>query len=92
MPEVPTVIESGVPGYEVVAWYGMFAPRGTPRAVILRVNAETARILNLPDVRERLSAEGAEVSADTPEQFTAYVKSEMAKWSSVVQKSGARTD
>ena len=92
MPDVPTVIESGVPGYEVVAWYGMFAPRGTPRAVILRVNAEIARILNLPDVRERLSAEGAEVSADTPEQFTAYVKNEMIKWAKVVQQSGARAE
>ncbi len=92
MPDVPTVIEAGVPDYEVVAWYGMFAPHGTPRAVITRVSAETARILNLPDVRERLSAEGAEVSANTPEQFTAYVKSEMAKWSWVVQKSGARAE
>ena len=92
MPDVPTVIEAGVPGYEVVAWYGMFAPTGTPRAVITRVSAETRRILNLSDVRERLSAEGAEVSVDTPEQFATYVKSEIAKWSSVVQKSGARAD
>ena len=92
MPDVPTVAESGVPGYEVVAWYGFFAPTGTPRAIIMRVSAETARILALPDVRERLSAEGAEVSANTPEQFAAYVKNEMTKWARVVKMSGARAD
>jgi tripartite-type tricarboxylate transporter receptor subunit TctC len=92
LPDVPSVSEAGVPGYEVVTWYGLFAPTGTPRAIVQKVNAETNRILNLPEVKARLSAEGAEVSPNTPEQFAVYVKSEMTKWSSVVKNSGARSD
>ena len=65
LPDVPTVAEGGVPGYEVVAWYGLFAPTGTPRAIIMRVNAEVKRILELPEMRDRLSGEGAEVAANT---------------------------
>lgn len=92
MPDVPTVAEGGVPGYEVVAWYGYFAPAGTPRPIIMRVNAEVKRILDLPEMRERLSGEGAEVAASTPEQFAAYIKTEMVKWAAVVKLSGARAD
>jgi len=92
MPDVPTVAEGGVPGYEVVAWYGLFAPAGTPRAIIMRVNAEVKRILELPEMRDRLSGEGAEVAANTPEQFAAYIKTEMTKWAGVVKLSGAHAD
>ncbi len=92
VPDLPTVAESGVPGYDVVAWYGLFAPTGTPRPIVLKVNAEVKRIVELPDLRDRLSAEGAEVNASTPEQFAAYLKTEMVKWAKVVQASGARTD
>ncbi|MCE9639543.1 MAG: tripartite tricarboxylate transporter substrate binding protein [Betaproteobacteria bacterium] len=91
-PDLPTVAESGVPGYDVVAWYGLFAPTGTPRPIIMRVHAETNRILALPDMRERLSAEGAEVGSGTPEQFAAYIKTEMTKWAGVVKLSGAHAD
>ncbi|MGH8619196.1 MAG: Bug family tripartite tricarboxylate transporter substrate binding protein [Burkholderiales bacterium] len=92
VPDLPTVAESGVPGYDVVAWYGLFAPTGTPRPIVLKVNAEVKRIVELPDLRDRLSAEGAEVTASTPEQFAAYLKTEMVKWARVVQASGARTE
>jgi tripartite-type tricarboxylate transporter receptor subunit TctC len=92
MPDVPTVAEGGVAGYDVVAWYGLFAPAGTPRAIVMRVNGDVKRILELPEVRDRLSGEGAEVAASTPEQFTAYIKSEMGKWSRVVKMSGAHAD
>jgi tripartite-type tricarboxylate transporter receptor subunit TctC len=92
MPEVPTVAESGVPGYDVVAWYGFFAPAGTPREIVMRVNAEVKRILGVPEMRERLSGEGAEVAASTPEEFAAYIKTEMVKWSRVVKLSGAHAD
>ncbi len=92
MPDVQTVAEGGVTGYDVVAWYGLFAPAATPRAVILRVNADTKRVLELPEMRDRLAGEGAEVAASTPEQFAAYIKSEMGKWSRVVKLSGAHAD
>ena len=92
MPDLPTVAEGGVPGYDVVAWYGLFAPTGTPRPIVMRVNAETKRILELPDMRERLSGEGAEVGGGTPEQFAAYIKTEMTKWAGVVRMSGAHAD
>ena len=92
MPDLPTLAEAGVPGYEVTGWYGVFAPAHTPRRIVLRLNAEIARILNLHDVRQRLSAEGAELMASTPEQFGAFIKSELAKWSKAVKISGATAD
>ena len=92
MPDLPTVAEAGVPGYEVTGWYGVFAPAGTPRTIVLRLNAEIARILNLPDVRQRLSAEGADLMVSTPEQFAAFIKSEIAKWAKAVKISGATAD
>jgi tripartite-type tricarboxylate transporter receptor subunit TctC len=92
MPDLPTVAESGVPGFEVVSWYGLLAPAGTPRPVILKVNAEVKRILDTPEMREKLTAEGAEVSPTTPEEFAAYIKTEMTKWARVVKASGARPD
>ncbi len=90
--EVPTVAESGVPGFEVVSWYGFFAPAGTPRAIVMRVNADVKKVLALPDMQERFTAEGADVSPGTPEQFAAYIKDEMAKWAKVVKASGAKPD
>ncbi|MDB5812416.1 MAG: hypothetical protein JWN94_4538 [Betaproteobacteria bacterium] len=91
LPDVPAVAEA-VPGFDVVAWYGLFAPTGTPRAIIMHVNAEVKRILALPEVRDRLAGEGAEVAASTPEAFAAYIKTEMTKWSQVVKLSGAHAD
>ena len=92
LPEVPTVAESGVRGYEVTGWYGVLVPAGTPRLIVTALNREIARILKLPDVSERFSAEGAELVGNSPEAFAGYIKSEIAKWSNVVKLSGARED
>ena len=91
MPDVPPIAET-VPGFEVSTWYGMLAPANTPRAIIERVNAEIVRILQLPDVRQRLAAEAFELPADTPDQFAAIIKAELAKWPKVVRETGARAD
>jgi tripartite-type tricarboxylate transporter receptor subunit TctC len=91
-PEVPTLAESGLPGFEVGSWQGVFAPAGTPPEIVKRLNVEIVKILNSPDVREKLTALGAEPVGDSAEQFSAYVKSEVVKWSDVVKKSGARVD
>jgi tripartite-type tricarboxylate transporter receptor subunit TctC len=91
-PEVPTLAESGLPGFEVGSWQGVFAPAGTPLEIVKWLNVEIVKILNSPDVREKLSALGAEPVGDTAEQFSAYVKSEVLKWSDIVKKSGAKVD
>jgi tripartite-type tricarboxylate transporter receptor subunit TctC len=91
-PDFPTVAESGLPGYEAVSWYGLFAPAGTPRDIVVRLNAETVRALKLPDVRQLMLAQGAEPVSDSPEQFAAIVKGDVAKWGEVVRKSGAKAD
>lgn len=90
MPDVPTVDESGVPGFEAGSWYGLLAPAATPRPVVERLNKEVLRILQLADVRERLTAEAFEVPSDTPEQFLMYIKSDVAKWAKVVKASGIK--
>ncbi len=91
-PEIPTLAEAGLVGFEVGSWQGVFAPAGTPPEIVKRLNAEIVKILNMPDVKEKLFALGAEPVGDTPEQFAAFVKSEVAKWSDVVKKSGAKVD
>lgn len=92
LPGVPTVAESGVPGYEVSAWFGFFAPAGTPAAIVNTLNAETVKAMKLPDLRERLASQGADAVTSTPEQFTAYVKEELGKWTRVVKASGMKPD
>ena len=91
-PEVPTLAESGLPGFEVGSWQGVFAPAGTPPEIVKRLNAEIVKALNMPDVRDKLSGLGAEIVADSPEEFSALVKAEVAKWADVVKKSGAKVD
>jgi tripartite-type tricarboxylate transporter receptor subunit TctC len=92
LPEVPAVAESGMLGFEVNAWFGVFVPAGTPREIVNRLNADIVRGLAAPDVRERLLALGVEPVTSTPEQFAAFVKSEIAKWGRIVKISGARAD
>ena len=89
-PELPTVAESGVAGYEVTAWYGVSAPAKTPRAFVDRLNNEIARALNSPDLRERLISQGADPIHQTPEQYTAFVQSEIVKWAKVIQAAGIK--
>jgi tripartite-type tricarboxylate transporter receptor subunit TctC len=88
LPAVPTIAEAGVPGYAMTNWYGMLAPAGMPRASVMKLHGEVARILNLPELKERLSSEGAEVVASTPEQFAAFLKNEMAVAAKIVKASG----
>lgn len=91
-PEVPTIAESGYPGFEASAWYGVLAPAGTPKPVVARLNAEILRALKIPEVRERLENVGFEIVGGTPEAFGAYMKSEIAKWARVVKASGVKAD
>ena len=91
-PDVPTVAESGLPGYEAVAWYGVFAPDGTPRDVVTRLNADIVKIVNSPEVRELLLKQGAEAYATSPEEFTRIVQRDVAKWAKVIKASGAKPD
>jgi len=91
-PDVPTLAESGLPGFEVGSWQGVFAPVGTPPEIVKRLNAEIVKILNLPDVRDKLAGLGAELVGNTPEEFAVMVKAEVVKWADVVKKSGARVD
>lgn len=92
LPEVPTIAESGLPGYEVTNWYGVMVPAGVPRDILGKLHTEIVRILRLPDVQKRFQGEGGTVSPDTPEQFAAFIRSEIAKWGKAVKDSGARVD
>jgi tripartite-type tricarboxylate transporter receptor subunit TctC len=91
-PELPTIAESGYPGFSADAWSGLFAPAGTPRAVVDKLALETRRILALPEVRQRLAGLGAEAVGSTPSEFTQHVRNEIDKWARVVKASGARVD
>jgi tripartite-type tricarboxylate transporter receptor subunit TctC len=93
LPAVPTVAESGVPGYDVTTWYGMFAPAGTPPAVVRKLFAEIARIVRLPDIKERLDMLGTEETTNaSPEEFAALVKADIAKYAKAVKVAGLRID
>ena len=92
LPEIPTVAESGVPGFESIAWYGVVAPAGMPRDIIAKLNAEMARILNLPDIKQRLIEMGSPPVAGTPDQFGALIKSEIVKWGKVVKQAHVSLD
>ncbi|MBI3373180.1 MAG: tripartite tricarboxylate transporter substrate binding protein [Betaproteobacteria bacterium] len=93
LPEVPTMDESGVPGYEATAWFGVFAPAAVPHNIVSKLNEDIGRILLMPDVLERISQQGsAEIIGGSPEQYGAYVRAEIAKWAKVVRESGAKAD
>jgi tripartite-type tricarboxylate transporter receptor subunit TctC len=91
-PDIPTSAESGLPGFEVSAWYSFLVPAGTPRAVIDRLNAETLKALKQKDVIERLQVEGADVAGTTPEEFAEFMRAETAKWGRVIKLSGMKAD
>ena len=91
-PELPTVSESGLPGFEVVGWYGLLAPSGTSREIVSRLHAESVKLLKLPDVKDRLDATGFEPIGTTPDEFHAYLRSEVEKWAKVVKVAGIRAD
>jgi tripartite-type tricarboxylate transporter receptor subunit TctC len=92
MPELPTIAEAGVPGYESSTWFGPLAPARTPREIIVRLNAELVKILQRPDVRARFAADGVEALGSTPEEFGAYIKSEIERWGRVIKAAGVRPE
>ena len=92
MPAVPAIAEAGLRGYETSTWHGILAPAATPHDIVVKLNAEIARILANPEVRERLLGQGLDPVGGTPEQFAAYLKTEIAKWARVVKASGARPE
>jgi tripartite-type tricarboxylate transporter receptor subunit TctC len=90
LPHLPTIAEAGVPGYEAMGWNGVFAPAKTPRAIVNKLNADIVRVLNMPDVRERLAAMGSTPVGGSPEQFADYVKREIERWGRVIRDSGIK--
>lgn len=92
VPDLPTMIEAGVPGYEAYSWAGLWVPAATPRETVIKINADTVRAFSDVTVKERLLGQGAEVAPGTPEQFGAFVKTEMAKWAAVIKRAGIKPD
>jgi tripartite-type tricarboxylate transporter receptor subunit TctC len=91
-PDIPTMSESGLPGFEATSWFAVYAPSGTPPDVIAKLNAEIDRILALPDVKEKLGGIGLDVVGGPPDQLAAFTRAELAKWSKVVKEAGAKAD
>jgi tripartite-type tricarboxylate transporter receptor subunit TctC len=92
LPDVPSLHELGLKDFDAVGWNGILAPAGTPREVIKRVHGDVVRILRLPDVRDQLTAQGADIVANTPEEFAAWIRGEVKKWAEVIRISGAKVD
>ena len=92
LPDLPTVAEAGVPGYDASSWGGILAPAGTPREIVDKLNHEFRRILYLPEVKQKIFELGGEVSGSTPDEFAAYIGAEIAKWAKVVKVSGAHVE
>ncbi len=92
LPDVPTIAESAIPGYEVTIWYALFVPAATPKTIVARLNAETVKALNTVDLKERLTLQGLDVGSSTPDELTAFVKTETVKWAKVVKDSGAQLE
>ncbi|MCT9812968.1 tripartite tricarboxylate transporter substrate binding protein [Acidovorax sp. Be4] len=92
LPDVPTIAEAGVPGYEATSWFGMLAPAATPAPIVAKLNAALVKVLAQPDVKKKINDQGAEVYSETPAQFAAFIKSESVKWGKVVRESGAVAD
>ncbi|MBI4190486.1 MAG: tripartite tricarboxylate transporter substrate binding protein [Betaproteobacteria bacterium] len=92
LPELPTIAEAGVPGYAVNNWYGVFTPARTPGEIVMRLNAEIVKILNTPDIKQRLLESGLEAVPSTSEQFAAYIQLEIKKWAKVVKDTGVKLD
>ncbi|MBI3936283.1 MAG: tripartite tricarboxylate transporter substrate binding protein [Betaproteobacteria bacterium] len=92
VPDLPTVAESGLPGFEVVSWFGTLAPAGTSRDIVTKLNSEISKILQMPDVKEKMGGLGLELRGGTPEQFGRFIKSDWALWDKVIKSVGIRLD
>jgi tripartite-type tricarboxylate transporter receptor subunit TctC len=91
-PDIPTIAEAGVPGYEVVQWFGVLAPAHTPRDIIARLHAGIVRVVQDPVIRERFSSDGAETVGSTPEEFAAVIRADLSKWSKVIKDAGIKPE
>lgn len=92
LPDLPTVAESGMPGYEVLNWFGVTAPARTPQSIVLRLHDAIVRSLRLPDVREKLTSEGSEIVGSSPEQFSQFLERDIARWAQVIKAAGIKLD
>lgn len=92
LPDLATVAEQGLPGFDSGSWFGLFAPAGTPQVIIARLNTEVVKILNTPEVRERMLQQGAEPAPGTPAQFTQLIRDDTVRWAKVIKASGAKAD
>jgi tripartite-type tricarboxylate transporter receptor subunit TctC len=92
IPDVPTIAESGVPGFESGSWQGVVAPLATPREIVAKLNAEITRIMTTPEMRENLAKQGAEVRTDSPEEFGTFIRTEMARWAKVVKEANVKIE
>ncbi|MES2535618.1 MAG: tripartite tricarboxylate transporter substrate binding protein [Pseudomonadota bacterium] len=92
MPDLPTIAEAGVPGYDLSTWYGLWAPAGTPKDIVSKLSTEVAKILKTPEVREKLAALGSEPVGNSPDEFATFSRIEQVKWAKVVRESGAKLD
>lgn len=92
VPDIPTVAEAGLPGFESVQWYGMLAPAKTPRDIVNRLHAEATAVLKQPEIKARLAADGADLVASTPDEFTRYIQSELVKWAKVAREAGIQPE
>lgn len=92
MPELPTVVEAGIPGFEVIVWYGLLAPAAAPKPILARLNQEVRKMSDMQEVKDRLAQQGAEVMTSTPEEFAKRIRDDRAKWEKIVKISGAKAD
>jgi len=92
VPDLPTMSEAGVPGFDISTWFGLMAPAGTPPEVIAKWNADLVKVLTSPDMRERMTAQGAEATPTTPGEFSAFIARELDKYARIVKASGAKVD
>ena len=92
LPDVPTIAETVIPGYQASTWFGVFAPAGTPREIVAKLNAELNKALSAPELTEHLRLEGAEAVGGTPEEFRTFVRGEIERWAPVVKSAGVKAD
>ena len=92
LPDLPTVAESGLPGYEAVGWFGLLAPAATPKPVVDKLSADANRVLADPDLRSRMHAPGADPSGNTPEEFARFIRDDQAKWAKLMREAGIKPE
>ena len=92
MPDLPTVSEAGVPGFQSGSWQGLLAPAGTPPGIVAKIHDAVVKVLNEPDMKQRLADQGAEVVANTPEEFAVFIREDTAKWAKIVKDSGVKVE